>query len=208
MYNRGKKHIDLILASTSLLPAVTRSGTLPYNSIFQGDHCPCYIDLDSLVAFGGQTPPICAPCQRGLQLHDPRRVEEHLLVLHEKLHQHNILTKVTDLHTKAQLNNWEAQDLLEYEKLDRLITKSMIFAERKTSSRFTKTYEWSTTLVKAVYAERYWRLAYKRSVGRLVSDKLFNRTGTLYVFLVQRHFCIFTGSLPYTHMVAYRVYTL
>jgi len=26
----------------------------------------------------------------------------------------------------------------------------------------------------------------------------------LYAFPVQRHFCIFTESLPYTHMVAYR----
>jgi hypothetical protein len=30
-----------------------------------------------------------------------------------------------------------------------------------------------------VYAERYWRLAYKRSIGRFVSDKFFNRTRTL-----------------------------
>ncbi len=62
-YNRGKKRIDLILVSTSLLPSITRSGILPYNSVFQGDHRPCYIDLDAAVAFGGQTSPVCPPCQ-------------------------------------------------------------------------------------------------------------------------------------------------
>jgi hypothetical protein len=62
-YNRGRKRIDLILASVSLLPAIHRSGILPYNAVFQGDHCPCYIDLDGLTAFGGETSPICPPCQ-------------------------------------------------------------------------------------------------------------------------------------------------
>jgi hypothetical protein len=61
-YNRGKKRIDLILVSVSVLPAVKRSGILPYNSIFQGDHWPCYIDLDAAEAFGGQTASILPPC--------------------------------------------------------------------------------------------------------------------------------------------------
>ncbi len=83
-YNRGKKRIDLILASISLLPSITRSGILPCNSVFQSDHRPCYIDLDAAVAFGGQTSPVCPPCQRGLQLHAPRRVEEYLSTLHQQ----------------------------------------------------------------------------------------------------------------------------
>ena len=65
-YNRGKKRIDLILVSISLLPAVARSGILPYHSLFQGDHRPCYVDLDATIAFEGKTPSICPPCQRSL----------------------------------------------------------------------------------------------------------------------------------------------
>jgi hypothetical protein len=53
-YNRGCKRINLILVSASLLPAIKRSGILPYNSMFQGDHRPCYIDLDAREAFGGK----------------------------------------------------------------------------------------------------------------------------------------------------------
>jgi hypothetical protein len=48
-YNRGRKHIDIILVSASLLPKVKRSSILPYNSLFQGDHRPCYIDIDTSV---------------------------------------------------------------------------------------------------------------------------------------------------------------
>jgi hypothetical protein len=177
-YNRGKKRIDLILVSTSLLPSITRSGILPYNSVFQGDHRPCYIDLDAAVAFGGQTSPVCPPCQRGLQLHDPRRVEEYLSTLHKQLLLHNIPTKVANLHAKAS-TGWEPSDYAEYEWLDTLITEAMLHAEKKTSKRYTKTYEWSPTLIKAVYAKRYWRLAYKRSTGRFVSDDFFTRTRTL-----------------------------
>jgi hypothetical protein len=177
-YNRGRKHIDLILASVSLLPAITRSGILPYNAVFQGDHRPCYIDLDGPIAFGGETSPVCPPCQRGLQLHDPRKVDDYLTVLTDQLAKHKIPQKVSQLHMKA-LSGWEDEDNQTYEKLDLLITEAMLYAERQTSSRFTKTFEWSPTLIKAVYAECYWHLAYKRSIGRFVSDEFFNRTRTL-----------------------------
>jgi hypothetical protein len=177
-YIRGRKRIDLILLSVSLLPAITRSGISPYNAVFLGDHRPCYIDLDGPIAFGGETSPVCPPCQRGLQLHDPRKVDEYLTVLTDQLAKHKIMQKVSHLYTKA-LSEWEDVDTQTYEKLDLLITEAMLYAERQTSSRFTKTFEWSPTLIKAVYAERYWRLAYKRSTGRLVSDEFFNRTRTL-----------------------------
>jgi len=77
-YMRGRKMIDLILVSASLLPAVTRSGILPYHSVFQGDHHPCYVDIDVSLAFDGKTSSISPPCQRTLQLHDPRIVAKYL----------------------------------------------------------------------------------------------------------------------------------
>jgi hypothetical protein len=69
----------------------------------------------------------------------------------------------------------------------------MLHAEKKTSKRYTKTYEWSPTLIKAVYAERYWRLVYKRSIGRFVSDDFLTRTRNLAGIPFQP----FTLQLPY-----------
>jgi hypothetical protein len=81
-YNRGRKHIDLICVSASLLPSVKGSGILPYHSLFQGDHRPCYIDIDASIAFEGKTPSICPPCQRILQLKDPKIVTTYVETLH------------------------------------------------------------------------------------------------------------------------------
>jgi hypothetical protein len=177
-YNRGRKRIDLILVSASLLKTVKSSGILPYNSIFQGDHRPCYIDLDAEEAFGGKTAPISPPCQRCLQMHDPRKVSAYLDILTKQLDKHNIFHKVSNLQKKDPAQ-WHKEDYIAYERLDKLITEAMLYAERAVSSRYTKTWEWSPVMVSAVYAERFWRLALKKSSGRLVSDGLLNRTRTL-----------------------------
>jgi hypothetical protein len=177
-YNRGRKRIDLILVSASLLPAVERCGILPYNSMFQGDHRPCYIDLNANEAFGGRTAPISPPCQRSLQLHDPRIVTAYLSALTKQLDLHKISKKVNLLQQKDP-KTWINSDYQNYEKLDTLITESMLYAERLAGSRYTKTWEWSPTLLAAVYAERFWKLAIKRLRGRFVSDELFLRTSKL-----------------------------
>jgi hypothetical protein len=174
-YNRGRKRIDLILISASLLPAVKRSGILPYNSMFQGDHRPCYIDLDADEAFGGKTPPISPPCQRSLQLHDPRIVSAYLNTLNKQFDIHKIHEKVGKLQKKDS-KLWEEMDVQTYERIDTLITQSMLYAERLVSSRYTKTWEWSPVLVAAVHAERFWKLAIKRSHGHYVSNALLRRT--------------------------------
>jgi hypothetical protein len=47
-------------------------------------------------------------------------------------------------------NEWLEEHILSYERLDALITESMLYAERQVSKRYTKRYEWSPTLIKAV----------------------------------------------------------
>jgi hypothetical protein len=162
-YNRGKKRIDYILVSTSLLSSVMRSGILPYNAVFQGDHRPCFIDIDVSQAFDGKTPEFCPPCQCQLQLHDPRIIKQYLEKLHQQFEIHKIPEKVTAL--RQDYNQWADHHQLEYEKLDKLITEAMLYAERQSGSKYTKTYEWSPTLIQAVSAERYWRLQLRHSQG-------------------------------------------
>ncbi len=184
-YNRGKKRIDYILVSSSLLSAVTRSGILPYNAIFQGDHRPCFIDIDVSKAFDGKTPELCPPCQRQLQLHDPRIIKKYLETLHQQFKIHNIPEKVKAL--QQEHSEWTDHHQLEYEKLDKLITESMLYAERQSSSRYTKTYEWSPTLIQAVYAERYWRLQLRRSQGRHVTNGTLTRARVLAGLSIDPH---------------------
>jgi len=174
-YNRGRKRIDLILVSASLLPSVKRSGILPYHSLFQGDHRPCYIDIDTSIAFEGKTPSICPPCQRVLQLKDPRIVTTYVETLHKQLDLHKVCLKVEQL-SKITSEQWTLQNQTQYERLDRLITESMLYAESCAAKKYTNKFEWSPTLVRSVFAERFWRLALRRSQGRKISQILFERT--------------------------------
>jgi hypothetical protein len=116
-YNRGWKRIDLILVSASLLPAVKRSGILLYHSLFQGDHRPCYIDIDASIAFERKTPYICPPCQRVLQLKDPRIVTAYVETLNKQLDLHKVSRKVEQL-SKITSEQWTLQNQTQYERLD------------------------------------------------------------------------------------------
>jgi exonuclease III len=69
-YHRGVTRLDYILMSKELLPTLLRGGVLPLHSVFIGDHCPCYIDLDAATLFGKTTYPIATHSQRGIQLMD------------------------------------------------------------------------------------------------------------------------------------------
>jgi hypothetical protein len=151
-YNRGKKRIDLILVSASLLPAVTRSGILPYHSLLQGNHRPCYVNLDVTIAFEGKTPSICPPCQRSLQLKDPRIVQKYISTLQKQFDNHKVSEKLQNLNSIHPCE-WTSKHTTDYECLDNLITESMLCAESRSAKRYTNTYEWSPTLVSAVYAE-------------------------------------------------------
>jgi hypothetical protein len=65
-YNRGQDRNDFIFVSAALLPCVNHTGIFPYNSVFMSDHCPCYVDFETVKLFGETTPNIDPPQYRGL----------------------------------------------------------------------------------------------------------------------------------------------
>jgi hypothetical protein len=85
-YNRGNSRLDYILVSASILPAVQRSGILPYNSIFYSNHWSCYLDIDSTLLFEDPTFDMQPRCRRQLQLHDPLIVQTYNETLQKQLH--------------------------------------------------------------------------------------------------------------------------
>jgi hypothetical protein len=159
-----------MLISASLQPSVISSGILPYNAIFHGDHHPCFLDLVADQLFAGDTPPLAPPCRRSLQLHDPRLVTKYKEVLHDQLLYH-----ISTLKTAAQQQSWMIQHTQEYENLDKLITESILYAERCTGKRYTKRYEWSPTLLQSIEKVRYWRLLLKRSKGIKIHNSTIHR---------------------------------
>jgi hypothetical protein len=65
-YIRGNSRLDYIFISQTLLHSVERAGILPYNSVFEGDHRPCYLDFSAISLFQENDYPLAPLAHRGL----------------------------------------------------------------------------------------------------------------------------------------------
>jgi hypothetical protein len=137
-YNRGTKRINYMFISASLQDAVVCSGILPFNAFFSGDHRPLFLDFEAVVLLGGSTPPLAPPCQRRLQLADPRQVNRYREVLYHQLAYHKVFEKCKALLEIADKTAWSTKSMAQYETLDKIITEAMLHAEVSCSKKFTK----------------------------------------------------------------------
>lgn len=99
-----------MFVSALILPAVIRSGILPFNKIFLSDHRACFIELKAEVLFGTEMPTIHRLIGRGRRLHGPRIVNKYLDTLHRQLECRKIETKVNALHSAA-ISHYHTSDL-------------------------------------------------------------------------------------------------
>lgn len=174
-YNRGKSRLDYILVSANLAQSVCRSGILPYNAVFHSDHRACYVDFNAKIIFVLDTHPIKPPCYRQLQLHDPRIVGKYNDILSYQLNYHKIITKLDRLYSKAMGSSWTSSNTVEYNKIDKIITDSMLYAEQSSCKRYSSKFEWSPSLIRAVQTERFWKLQLKVSKGLPVAFSMLTR---------------------------------
>jgi hypothetical protein len=65
----------------------------------------------------------------------------------------------------AQQGQWSSEHTKVYNCLDKTITEAMLHAEKECSKKYTKIYDWSSTLVQAVKSVNFWQLLLKRSIG-------------------------------------------
>jgi len=140
---RGSQRIDFILVTPGILPAVTCSGSLGFQSLFHSDHRAYYVDFDAVQLFSDPAYEIASPCHRKLQLSDPR--------------------------LKTDQGTWTDVDTQTYQSLDRVITESMLHAEANTGRRVSTRYEWSPELKKAVNLFRYWQLRSRQTKNHKVN---------------------------------------
>jgi len=85
-----------------------------------------------------------------LQLQDPRIVKNYITKLHDLLDSHNVFFRLDKLQETLDKQQWTSECAGEYESLDRVITESMLTAEKASSKHITTTYQWSSTIKKAV----------------------------------------------------------
>ena len=169
-YIRGNSRLDFFFISKSLLHSVERAGILPYNSVFEGNHRPCYLDFSAQSLFQDTEYPISPLTRRGLQLLDLRKVKKYVATFENQTSYHKILEKLEVLFTSAGNASWSSDQTKQYTALDRIITESMIHAERSATKVVSKRYDWSPELVQAIHALRFWDLTRKRSIGLKIGD--------------------------------------
>ncbi len=134
------------------------------------------MDLDASILFSGKTHPIAPHTQRGIQLTDPRKVRAYHDTLTKQLTYHNIPNKLDLMDILLHRNEWTDTHTIEYMKVDKIITESMLYAERTITRRCTQTYEWSVALSQSIHAVRYWKLRIKQAKTHFVSSHILQVT--------------------------------
>jgi hypothetical protein len=116
------------------------------------------------------------PCRRQLQLHDPDIVQKYTSTLQAQLAYHKIPKKLDELQQVIQSGQWTHHHQQEYEKMNRLITEAMLYAEKISSRKYTGTFAWSPNLIQAVQKERFWKLLLKVSKELPIADSTISST--------------------------------
>jgi hypothetical protein len=152
---RGSQRIDYMLVSASLIPFVTRSGTLAYHQGFQTDHRTLYCDISS--DFFITSPALIGPGQvRTLRSGNPELTATYRQALRTQFLHQNIFQRVARLEqTFCNLTTDHVRRLLN--QLDTDITRSMLHAER-CLHRTPRKYAFSPALRNAGLIKRYWSI--------------------------------------------------
>jgi hypothetical protein len=137
--------------------------------VFISDHCPTYVDFDPSILFRDITSNIALASRRGLQVQDPCIISSYHEHLRKQLDYHNLPAKIQALQDAASSTTPSPDLSTQYDKIDRLLTESMLCAKRLSSKRYSTKFQWSPALSLAVSEVRYWRLRMKQLKGILIS---------------------------------------
>ena len=127
-YARGSKCIDYILVSHALLPAIQRSGIMPFDSITNLDHRPVFIDMSPQLSFGNPLANLVTPPNRRLFSNNPTRKEKYISHLFQLLSRHNVFSRIAILNS---LHTADHDSIALCESIDRDVTRYMISAENQ-----------------------------------------------------------------------------
>jgi hypothetical protein len=138
------------------------------------------MDFDSILPFGGPTSPIVAPQRRRLNSTNPRAVDEYTkhmrLLLHFEVYP--ILDKVTSLCEKSDIDQWSAEEIIEWEKIDDILDQGRRPAENKCAARLSGQYSWSPELDRAGSRLSYWQLRLREFTSKKINLSTLNDLAT------------------------------
>lgn len=118
--------IDGIFVSQSL--RCSRGGYLSFDYM-EVDHRGLWCDIPIELLLGHNMPNPVYPNARRLKTNDPRTQKKYIKELHKRLMEHNVYHRFDQLE-KDMIQTIFPTDILKFEELDEIITKSMEHAER------------------------------------------------------------------------------
>ena len=175
--DRGSQTIDHILLRSISAANVHKVGQLPFGLGFHTDHRGVFADLDGdqLMRIS-MAEPEQRDCRR-LSSKNEKQKTQYLLMLEKHLEAHNVYNRVGELGRNSTSNRLNANQVKEYEKIDKIITEGMLAAENSLPKRLER--GWTAVLNKLVHRIRYYKLLLRRNRGHPLHARVLDKVREL-----------------------------
>ena len=137
--NKKLNKIDHLLVSQSIVPAITRSGFLPWGDVIASDYRTGFVDLQTDLLFGNMDDPTSSS-SRKLNTKYPKRVERYKKEVLQKFKDRNLFHTMEKLSRKAKtLGIWTKKMQKKYNEINNEATTIMLKAEEIVPKRTVTT---------------------------------------------------------------------
>ena len=156
-YKRGSSRIDYAFCIPHIEKFIIRCGITPFDLFTSSDHRGLYLNINifSYLKGSSTTPP--TPESRLLVSTNPKATNQYKKDLMQLFLQHNVLKNITIIQTKIENSSLNESDMIHVNKVDTIITKYMLKAEKKLKY-YSHSRPWSPTLAFAILEVILWKL--------------------------------------------------
>ena len=155
--NRGKRVIDGVWMSYTLVPYITKVGAAPFSVLFDSDHRGIYVDISLKHILDTPEIEFRQVQFRRLQVSIPKRTQLYVEKVQTKWNQHKLKEKIERLN-KDYVNMSTKELERDLNQIDKQIGEILAYAEKKcTSVNKNAIHEWSPQLAMAIKDERNCR---------------------------------------------------
>ena len=169
--NSGSYPIDEIFASSTL--QVEAAGYMEFGH-GKSDHRPIWVNFTRESFLGAKLQKLQSFEARKLKMIDPRVVERYNQLLEERLMKHGVYHRTHQLLMQFSTPMTEDQ-IREFEKLDKIRTSAMRYAERNCRKLKTGAKKWSPKFQKARDKIKYLALTMSKNLNRKVGARVLIR---------------------------------
>jgi hypothetical protein len=127
-YQRGHRRLDYILCTSSLLPAITACGILPFKLLSESDHRTVYVDFDTHSLFGSLPSELASPKQQPFHSRDYENSEVYINTVHAYCEDHDLYQR-----SEAALTSSSPSEL---NKLDAAVGRAMQAGIKAVTKRY------------------------------------------------------------------------